>query len=77
MGTTGIQPIVGYAALAVATAGPAVQALLDLIPNNDTTSSSGSTAGGGFLDEMSPAAADQLRVELIALKAAVNTHAHP
>ena len=48
-----------------------VNALLALIPNPDSTSSSGAVAGGGFLDEMSPAAAVQLRVELTALAAAV------
>lgn len=69
MAVTGIQPIVNYAGLA---SDPArVQALLDLIPDNDSASSSGAQAGGGYLDEMSPAAADQLRVELAALKAAV------
>lgn len=49
-----------------------VNALLALIPNVDSTSSSGAVAGGGFLDEMSPAAAVQLRVELTALAAAVS-----
>jgi hypothetical protein len=48
-----------------------VNKLLALIPNPDSTSSSGAVAGGGFLDEMSPAAAVQLRVELTALAAAV------
>lgn len=48
-----------------------VNALLALIPNVDSTSSSGAVAGGGFLDEMSPPAAVQLRVELTALAAAV------
>ena len=42
-----------------------------LIPNPDTTNSSGAQAGGGMLDEMSPAAAAQLHVELIALEASV------
>jgi hypothetical protein len=67
--SAGIQPINNYAGAA---SDPArVQLLLDAIPNPDTASSSGSIAGGGFLDEMSPAAAAQLRVELVALKAAV------
>lgn len=55
-----------------------VQALLDLIPDPDSANSSGSiaqaagqSAANTYLDEMSPAAATQLRVELIALKAAV------
>lgn len=49
-----------------------VQALINLIADPDTRSSSGAQAGGNrFLDEMSPAAAAQLRVELNALKAAV------
>ena len=48
-----------------------VNQLLALIPNPDSTSSSGAVAGGGFLDEMSPAAAVQLRVELQALAAAL------
>ena len=45
--------------------------LLALIPDVDTVNSSGAQAGGGFLDEMSPAAAVQLRVELTALAANV------
>lgn len=55
-----------------------VQALIDLIPNPDApTGGSGAQAGGTgaakntYLDEMSPAAAAALRVELIALKAQV------
>lgn len=48
-----------------------VNRLLALIPNIDTASSSGAIAGGGFLDEMSPVAALQLRVELNAINAAV------
>lgn len=66
---TGIQTIGDYDGAADAAA--AVQLLIDMIPDPDTTSSSGAQAGGGFLDEMSPAAAVQLRAELIALKAAV------
>lgn len=54
-----------------------VAALLALIPNPDAVPGTGAVAGGGYgqtntyLDEMSPAAAAQLRVELIALQAAV------
>ena len=54
-----------------------VAALLALIPNPDTTSSSGAVAGGtngipnSYLDEMSPGCAAQLRVEIAALQAAV------
>jgi hypothetical protein len=76
--TDGIQPVNNYAAAANDKA--RVQALIDIIPDVDTKSSSGSQSapginqgnGGGFLDEMSPAAAVQLRVELIALMAAVS-----
>lgn len=66
---TGIAPLKNYAAAADDKA--RVQLLLDLIPDPDTTSSSGAQAGGGMLDEMSPIAAATLRVELIALKASV------
>lgn len=38
--------------------------LVALIPDVDTTSTSGAQAGGGNLDEMSPIAAVQLRIEL-------------
>lgn len=65
----GIQVIGDYDGAATPQA--AVDELLALIPNPDSTSSSGAQAGGGFLDEMSPAAAAQIRVELAALKAAV------
>lgn len=66
----GVQVIGDYATPATNKA--KVNALLALIPNPDTTSSSGAVAGGGFLDEMSPAAAVQLRVELLALSNAVS-----
>lgn len=66
---TGVATIADYEA--AATPAAAVQLLIDLIPDPDTTRTSGAQGGGGFLDEMSPAAAVQLRVELIALKAAV------
>lgn len=53
-----------------------IQSLLDLIPDPDTLGSSGASAGGGagagFLDEMSPSAAVQLRVELAALQADID-----
>lgn len=76
--TTGITAIVNYAT--AGTDAQKVQALLDLIPDSDSLSSSGSQAApnlnqgnsNSFLDEMSPAAATQLRVELAALKAAVS-----
>ena len=76
--TDGIQPIGNYAAGATDKA--RVQTLLDIIPNLDSPGSSGSQAAAGinqgngnsYLDEMSPAAANQLRVELIALQAAVS-----
>lgn len=43
-----------------------------LIPDPDSRATSGAQAGGyGFLDQISPAAAAQIRVELIALEAAV------
>jgi hypothetical protein len=51
-----------------------VAALLALIPNPDNTSSSGATGGGAnnsYLDEMSPACAIQLIVELTKLQSAV------
>lgn len=44
-----------------------ITALKALIPDVDTDSSSGAKAGGGFLDQMSPACAVQLRVELDAI----------
>jgi hypothetical protein len=66
--TTGVAAIATYNA---GTNKTNVQRLIDLIPNPDTTSSSGAQAGGGMLDEMSPMAAAQLRVELAALKTAI------
>lgn len=68
----GITPIGNYAGAANDNA--AVAILLNLIPDPDSLSSSGAIAGGGsFLDQMSPACAAQLRVELLALQDAVNT----
>lgn len=69
--TTGIVKLGNYAGAASDSA--AVDILIALIPNPDSTSSSGAIAGGGLLDEMSPACAAQLRVELLALKDAVDT----
>ncbi len=65
----GVQVLGNYAA--AGTPKQKVERLLALIPNVDSTSSSGAVAGGGFLDEMSPVAANQLRVELTALAANV------
>lgn len=42
-----------------------------LIPDPDSTSTSGAQAGGGMLDEMSPAVAAQLQVELVAIEASI------
>lgn len=67
--SAGVQQIGDYTT--PATAEDKVNALLALLPNPDTTSSSGAIAGGGFLDEISPAAVVQLRVELTALAEAV------
>jgi hypothetical protein len=64
--TTGFQPSGTYTG-----DGGDIARLLALIPNVDTQSSSGAIAGGGFLDEMSPVAALQLRVELNAIQAAI------
>lgn len=44
-------------------------ALLAIIPDPDAPHGTGAVAGGGFLDEMSPGAAAQIRVELLAAKA--------
>lgn len=73
--TTGIAPIGAYAGSA--TAGAAIDKLIALIPDPDTTSTSGAQAGGGNLDEMSAGAAAQLRVELTAMKAVVNLFEAP
>jgi hypothetical protein len=68
---TGIVPLANYAAAANDAA--AVNLLLALIPNPDSTSTTGAVAGGGYLDQMSPACCAQLRVELLALRDAVDT----
>lgn len=65
------------------TAGAAINKLLALIPDPDAPHGSGAVAGGNqgilntYLDEMSPGAAAQLRVELLALKAEVNLFEAP
>lgn len=72
--TAGIQPVGNYAGAANDQA--AVDILLALVPNPDSgIGSDGAKAGANssYLDEMSPAAAAQLRVELTALRAAVGT----
>lgn len=70
--TTGIVAMGNYAGAANDSA--AVDILLNLLPDPDSSSSSGAIQGGrGFLDEMSPACCAQLRVELTALKDAVDT----
>jgi hypothetical protein len=67
--TTGISPIGSYAG--VTTAGAGIDRLVALLANPDTNSTSGAQAGGGFLDQMSPAAVVQLRVELAALRTVI------
>jgi len=74
---SGISAINNYAG--AATDAAAVQLLIDIIPNPDAAHGTGAVAGGNqgilntYLDEMSPGAAAQLRVELLALKDAVDT----
>lgn len=75
---SGVNPINNYAGAA---SDPArVQLLLDLIPNVDAPLGTGSGSiasakdqgvSNTYLDEMSPGAAAQLWVELLALKASV------
>lgn len=78
---SGVSPIGDYTG--DATAGAAIDKLLALIPNPDAAHGSGAVAGGNqgilntYLDEMSPGAAAQLRVELLALKAEVTLFAAP
>lgn len=70
---SGVQPIGAYGGIA----GTSIDALLALIPNPDAAHGSGAVGGGNqgilntYLDEMSPGAAAQLRVELLTLKAAL------
>lgn len=77
--TSGVSPIGDYTTGAPANK-DAVDILLALIPNPDAAHGSGAVAVAGasppgstntYLDEMSPGAAAQLRVELAALKAAI------
>jgi len=72
--TQGLQTLGNYGAAANDAA--AVQILINLIPNPDAPHGTGAAAGGGkgagFLDEMSPGAAAQLRAELTALQNAVD-----
>lgn len=80
--TSGIQPIQSYTG--VTTAGQGIDRLLLLVPDVDggqggTGVRPGGQAGqgGGHLDEMSPAAIVQLRVELLALKAVITAFNAP
>jgi hypothetical protein len=72
---TGIAAVGSYSG--VTTAGAGIDRLIALIPNPDTTSRAGAQGGGGFLDEISPAACAQLRVDLLALKAVVGLFEAP
>ena len=65
----GIAAVGNYAG--VTTAGAGIDRLIALIPNPDSTSRAGAQGGGGFLDEISPAACAQLRRDLLALKGVV------
>lgn len=67
---TGIKALGNYAAAANDAA--AVTILLNLLPDPDATPPR-ETAGGGVLDQMSPACNAQLRVELLAMQDAVDT----
>lgn len=73
---TGIKVVGDYAQL---TAGAAIDVLVALIPNPDAPAGTGPVQGTGasYLDEMSPGAAAQLRVELAAMKAKINLFAAP
>ena len=65
--TDGIEALVDFAT--PTTIAGKLDALKAAIPNPDTTSTSGATQGiVGFLDQMSPMAAAQLRVEIESLK---------
>jgi hypothetical protein len=80
--TQGMAPILNYAGglnpvtgVAMTTDLLRIAGLLAIIPNPDTgAGSNGAASGAGklnsYLDEMSPACAAQLRVELAALSAA-------
>lgn len=65
--TTGIVKLGAYSSSVIDTN---IDELLALLADPDDDSSSGAQAGGGLLDEMSPAALAQLRVELEAIKTA-------
>lgn len=67
MTTHSLDGIVQIGAYTSGTVATNLTELKALIPDPDSTSSSGAQAGGGNLDEMSPGAAAQLRVELAAL----------
>lgn len=74
--TTGLVAQANYAGAASDSA--AVDLLIALLPNpdaamNGTGATAKSGAGANHLDEMSPGAAAQLRVELLALKDAIDT----
>lgn len=71
----GIAPVANYAG--ATTAGAAIDLFIAIIPNPDSTSRAGAQGGGGFLDEISPAACAQLRADLLAMKAVVGTFNAP
>jgi hypothetical protein len=71
----GIQPAVSYAG--VTTAGAGIDRLLALLPDPDERESPNPRNPGSILDQMSPMAAAQLRVELAALRAAVGAFEAP
>lgn len=70
--TDGVEVVGTYPSAGVTTglanAQANIDALLALVPNPEVAPAQ---AGGGFLDEMSSAAAIQLRVELAALRASL------
>jgi hypothetical protein len=71
----GIQPAVSYTG--VATAGAGIDRLIALIPNPDQRESPNPRNPGSILDQMSPMAAAQLRVELAALRTVVGAFEAP
>ena len=73
----GIAPIGAYGTPTPTTALDALTKLFLLIPNPDSTELGGAQAGGGNLDEMSPIAAAQLRVEILALAGVIGTFNAP
>lgn len=72
--TTGVTPILTYATGTAASV--QLARLIALIPDQDTSPAQGGGAGthGSHLDEMSPQAAAQLRVELAALNAVIGAY---